>query len=89
MSRPFRLFGLAAISASLSLAQQAALSGYVQDPTGAVVPKANIAVVKMDTAAKWSTSSSDVASTSFRRCRQGLTRYTSTRLAFSHSFAGA
>ena len=60
MSRALRLLGLVAILASLSFAQQAALSGYVKDPTGAVVPKANVAVVKTDTAAKWSTSSSDV-----------------------------
>jgi hypothetical protein len=54
------LFSLAAISPSLSFAQQAALSGYVRDPSGAVVPKANVTATRTDTAAKWSTSSSDV-----------------------------
>jgi hypothetical protein len=53
------LLSLAAISASLSFAQQAALSGYVKDPTGAVVPNANVTATRTDTAAKWSTLSSD------------------------------
>src|SRR5215472_14127805 len=60
MRRPFQLLSLVAISASLSLAQQAALSGYVKDPTGAVVPKAEVTALKTDTAAKWSVSSNDV-----------------------------
>ncbi|HKE22598.1 MAG TPA: carboxypeptidase regulatory-like domain-containing protein, partial [Bryobacteraceae bacterium] len=53
------LLGLAGISASLSFAQQAAFSGYVKDPTGAVVPKANITLTRTDTAVRWSTSSSN------------------------------
>jgi hypothetical protein len=65
MKRPFGLLGLAAISAGLSLAQQAALSGYVKDPTGGVVPKADIRLIKTDTAAKWSTTSSDLGSYEF------------------------
>ena len=72
MRRPFRFFrrttdsrlcgvllSVAAISASLSFAQQAALSGYVKDPTGAVIPGANVTATRTDTAARWSTSSSD------------------------------
>jgi len=59
MRQSFRLLGLAAISAGLSLAQQAALSGYVKDPSGAVVPRADITAIRTDTAARWSASSSD------------------------------
>jgi hypothetical protein len=46
--------------ASLSFAQHAALSGYVKDPTGAVVPNAGVTAIKTDTTAKWSVSSNDV-----------------------------
>ena len=60
MRRLLRLLSVAAISASLSLAQQAALSGYIKDPTGAMVPNATVSIIKTDTAAKWSTSSTDV-----------------------------
>jgi hypothetical protein len=59
MRRLLLLIGIAAVSAQLSLAQQAALTGYVKDPSGAVVPKAGITVIRTDTAAKWSTASSD------------------------------
>jgi len=59
MRRSLLLIGVAAFSASLVLAQQAALTGYVKDPSGAVIPKAGITVIKTDTAAKWSTASSD------------------------------
>src|SRR5215471_11266490 len=60
MTRIVLLLALVAIAASLCFGQQAALSGYVKDPTGAVVPKTTIVIVKKDTAAKWSTSSNDV-----------------------------
>src|SRR5262252_8386567 len=60
MTRIVPLLGLVAIAASLCFGQQAALSGYVKDPTGAVVPKATVDIVKKDTAAKWGTSSNDV-----------------------------
>jgi hypothetical protein len=52
------LISLAVCSASLSFAQQAALSGYVKDPSGAVVPNASVTATRNDTAARWSTSSS-------------------------------
>src|SRR5215471_8518449 len=60
MTRIVLLLALVAIAASLCFGQQAALSGYVKDPTGAVVPKATVDIVKKDTAAKWGTSSNDV-----------------------------
>jgi hypothetical protein len=47
------------MSASLSFAQQAALSGYIKDPTGAVVPNAGVTAIRIDSAARWSTSSND------------------------------
>ena len=47
------LYGCLAIAATgVSFAQQAAVSGVVTDPSGAVVPKANIAIVRTDTAAR-------------------------------------
>src|SRR5215831_5914650 len=60
MTRIVLLLALVAIAASLCFGQQAALSGYVKDPTGAVVPKAAVDIAKKDTAAKWSTSSNDI-----------------------------
>jgi len=60
MTHPFRMLCLAAISTGLAFAQQAALFGFVKDPTGAVVPKANVTITKIDTGAKWSTASTDV-----------------------------
>jgi hypothetical protein len=73
----------------VSFAQQAGVSGYVKDPTGAVVPEATVNIIKTDTDAKWSTSSSGVGFYEFLRCRQDPTRYTSIRPAFSQWFAKA
>jgi hypothetical protein len=51
---------LFAASVGVALGQQAAISGFLKDPAAALVPKADVTIVKTDTAAKWSTASSDV-----------------------------
>ena len=72
MRPALRLLSVAPMLANLSLAQHAALSGYVKDPTGAVVPNAGVTALKTDTAAKWSVSSNDVGFYEFPALPPGL-----------------
>jgi len=50
---------LAIAATGVLLAQQAAVSGVVIDPSGAMVPKANVAIVRTDTAARLTTTTND------------------------------
>src|SRR3954463_8056709 len=62
---------LAGAMTCVSLAQQAAVSGFIKDPTGAVVPKANVTIVKADTSAQLSTSSGEAGFYEFSSLQPG------------------
>jgi hypothetical protein len=60
-----------AVSAGISFAQQAGVSGFVRDPSGAVVPKANVTILKPDTATRLAMSSNEAGFYEFSSLQPG------------------